>query len=70
MAVEKTGPGKLSAVDEGFPQVFHSRLWTENRLFYKRLRRFYTFTQALFLVLVLNQHLKVIRCRKTADEIG
>jgi hypothetical protein len=53
-AVENAGWENLSAGAISFPQVFHTHLWTENRLFYKRLDRFCTFAQVLFLLLDLN----------------
>jgi hypothetical protein len=65
--------GKQAAIKvirraSGFPQVFHRQLWTENRLFYKTLGRFYTFTQGLFLLLVLKQDLDLISIRKRLGE--
>ena len=62
--VENADQENLSTGVAGFPQVFHNHLWTENRLFYKRLGRFCTFAQALFLLLDLNLVLKIISIRK------
>ena len=62
--MENGGAVKLSAGHVAFPQVFHRALWMENRLFYKSLGRFYTFTQALFLLLSLNYDLHLISIRK------
>jgi hypothetical protein len=67
IAVENGGRVKLSAGRQSYPQVFHNGLWKENWLFYNSLGRFYTFTQALFLLLFLKMYLKVISVRKRRE---
>lgn len=66
--VEKQAANGFSSGCGYFPQVFHSRLWKEKLKKNKGLGRFYTYSQALFLILVLNMVLKVIRFRKSGEQ--
>jgi len=65
MLVEKWSEEYFSAGVKSFPQVIHNEMWNEKRLIYKRLGKFFTFTQALFLILLfLKDIFKVISFRK------
>jgi hypothetical protein len=62
--VDKTERWQFSSKLVDFPQVFHIDLWTEKASSYGQFSGFYTYPQALLLLLDINKILKSIRFSK------
>src|SRR6185369_3003251 len=66
-SVDKTERWQFSSKLVDFPQVFHIDLWTEKASSYGQFSGFYTYPQALLLLLDINELLKSIRFSKGSN---
>jgi hypothetical protein len=53
-SVDKSQAGRFSSKNRGFPQVFHTEMWTEMASNNGKMGGFFTYSQPLLLLLVLD----------------